>query len=167
MLKLEFELPLTRTYWFYVHVWICSIYIYFFTRESLYAFRSFTMFVHIYSFSFSFCSSLFSLSFRHILLHFIFALVGFGFHRLLLNSAGCLWRIANSLVMCSPNSVFHSLSFFIAADPFTIPLPHGIYECKCETGPRVWYASCAYVANESNVAEVMRYLTEKNYKTCR
>lgn len=45
-----------------------------------------------------------------------------------------------------PSSNFHN-----------VPMCHGTL---C-----IWYAPCAYVANESNVAEVMRYLTEKNYKT--
>lgn len=138
-------------------------FIYFFTKESLCAFRSFTVFVHIYSFSFS--SLVFSSS-SFIIFFFtssspLLVLIFIDCYWIWL--ADCLWRFANSLVMCSLNSVFHSMPLFTALTPSLPQTLDNFFSISydCVTGLFVWCASCAYVVNESNVAEVMRYLTRK------
>lgn len=96
------------------------------------------------------------------------------FHRLLLNLTGYLWCFALSFAHHFAFEILSfsvALSFFIFENTHTRSHPNHPPSSNFHNVPMchgtlcIWYASCAYVANESNVAEVMRYLTEKNYKT--
>lgn len=111
MLKLEFELPLTRTYWFYVSMFEFVQFIYTASPKSHFTRSDRLQCLSTFTLSPSVRSLLFFL-FRHILLHFIFAPVGFGFHRFLLNSAGWLF-----MALCQfTRHVFSELCL-----PFAIP----------------------------------------------